>query len=397
MLLVASLGVFLSGPAQTYGMSVFVDPMIEELGWSRSLFSTLYSVATLLSAGALVLAGRQIDRFGNRIVIASAALLFGGALLVLSVSNGILTLLLGFVLLRTFGSGVLTLGSRTLVANWFDTRAGRAFSLIAVAAMLSQALVPSFNNLMIETVGWRDAFRVNALIMWLLLLPIVALVLRNRPRDIGQFPDGIPHRNPANRLVEDERGMSLRAALRSVTFWSLIGASAVPSLVVTGLAFNQVAILTDRDLPRSLAATTFAVEAAVALPITLLAGWLVDRFPVRVILMLGQVFLIIAMLFLLVATTPALVLAYSAWRGASSGLWMVAADVAWPRYFGRKHLGSIRGVGSAVGVVGAALGPIPFGLSYDYLGSYNTAIGALLILPTVAALAVIRALPAQPV
>lgn len=393
MLLVACLAVFLSGPAQTYGVSVFVDPMIDDLGWSRSLFSTLYSVGTLASAGVLVLVGRQIDRLGNRIIISVAALLFGGALFLLSVVDSLVMLLIGFGLLRTFGSGVLTLAARTLVPNWFHSRAGRAFSLIGLAAMLSQALIPSFNNAMIVSIGWRDAFRVNALIMWLLLLPIVAVVLRNRPSDIGQVPDGIPPEAPLPGASDDEPGITLHAALHSVTFWSLIGASVVPSLVVTGLAFNQVAILTDRGFPSSLAATTFAVESAVALPTTLLAGWLVDRFPVRIILMLGQVCLIAAMLFLLVAQSPALVLCYSAWRGASSGLWMVAVDVAWPSYFGRKHLGSIRGVGFAVGVVGAAIGPIPFGLSYDLLGSYTAAIAGLLCLPLVAALAVLRAHP----
>lgn len=393
MLFVACLAVFLSGPAQTYGISVFVDPMIDDLGWSRSLFSTLYSVGTLASAGALVLVGRQIDRVGNRIIISVAALLFGGALFLLSTVNSLVMLLIGFGLLRTFGSGVLTLAARTLVPNWFHSRAGRAFSLIGLAAMLSQALIPSFNNAMIISIGWRDAFRVNALIMWLLLLPVVAVVLRNRPSDIGQVPDGIPPEGPRAGAIDDQGGITLHAALRSITFWSLIGASVVPSLVVTGLAFNQVAILTDRGFPSSLAATTFAVESAVALPTTLLAGWLVDRFPVRIILMLGQVCLITAMLFLLVAQSPVLVLCYSAWRGASSGLWMVAADVAWPSYFGRKHLGSIRGVGFAVGVVGAAIGPIPFGLSFDLLGSYTAAIAGLLCLPLLAAIAVLRARP----
>ncbi len=168
ILLVTCLAVFLSGPAQTYGVSVFVDPMIDELGWSRSLFSSLYSVGTLVSAGALVLVGRQIDRVGNRIIISVAALLFGGALFLLSAVNSVIMLVIGFGLLRTFGSGVLTLAARTLVPNWFHSRAGRAFSLIGLAAMLSQALIPSFNNAMIESVGWRDAFRVNAFIMWLL-------------------------------------------------------------------------------------------------------------------------------------------------------------------------------------------------------------------------------------
>ncbi len=393
MLLVACLAVFLTGPAQTYGVSVFVDPMLNELGWSRSLFSSLYSVGTLASAGVLVFAGRQIDRLGNRIIISVATLLFGGALLLLSTVNSLVMLLIGFALLRAFGSGVLTLAARTLVPNWFHSRAGRAFSLIGLAAMLSQALIPTFNNAMIESFGWRDAFRINALIMWLLLLPIAAIVLRNRPSDIGQVPDGVPAEEPRAGAVDDEQGVTLRAALRSITFWCLIGASVVPSLVITGLTFNQVAILADRGFPSSLAATTFAVESAVALPTTLLAGWLVDRFPVRIILMLGQVFLIVAMLFLLVAQSPALVLLYAAWRGASTGLWMVAADVAWPSYFGRKHLGSIRGVGFAVGVVGAAIGPIPVGLSYDLLGGYTAAIAGLLCLPVIAAVAVLRARP----
>jgi len=394
MLLVACLAVFLSGPAQTYGVSVFVDPMLAELEWSRSLFSTLYSLGTLASAGALVFVGRQIDRVGNRLVLSLSAVGFGGAMILLSTASGMIVVLISFAMLRTFGSGVLTLASRTLVPNWFHSRAGRAFSLIGLAAMLSQALIPSFNNLVIDAVGWRTAWQVNAVIMWALLLPVVAIAIRNRPADLGQFPDGIrPSDDEVKASSADDNGVTLHAALRTTTFWFLIGASVVPSLVVTGLAFNQVAILTDRGLPTTLAATTFAVEAAIALPTTLLAGWLVDKYPVRFILMAGQICLIVAMLFLLVAETPALVLMYSAWRGASSGLWMVAADVAWPSYFGRKYLGSIRGVGFAVGVVGAAIGPIPFGLAYDMSGGYTPAIGGLLILPILAAIAVTQARP----
>ena len=62
---IASLAVFMSGPAQTYGVSVFVDPMLQEMGWSRSFISLAYSVGTLVSAGALLVVGRQIDRSGT--------------------------------------------------------------------------------------------------------------------------------------------------------------------------------------------------------------------------------------------------------------------------------------------------------------------------------------------
>jgi len=372
--------------------------MLAELGWSRSLFSTLYSLGTLASAGALVFVGRQIDRVGNRLILALAAFGFGASMLLLSTASGVVVVLISFAMLRTFGSGVLTLAARTLVPNWFHTRAGRAFSLIGLAAMLSEARIPLFNNLMIDAVGWRGAWQVNAIVMWAVLLPIVTIAIRNRPADLGQFPDGIkPREDDAQASAADQSGVTLHVALRTTTFWFLIGASVVPSLVVTGLAFNQVAILTARGLPSSLAATTFAVEAAIALPTTLLAGWLVDRYPVRFVLMAGQVCLIVAMALLLFAETPALVLLYSAWRGASSGLWKVAADVAWPSYFGRRYLGSIRGVGFAVGVVGAAIGPIPFGLAYDFFGGYTPAIAGLLILPVLAAVAVTQARPPESV
>jgi MFS family permease len=237
------------------------------------------------------------------------------------------------------------------------------------------------------------------MVMWLVLLPAVALFVRNRPEDIGQRPDGTRGEDvlwvtgPGVGPEADE-GLSLRETTKTWAFWSLVGASVVPSLVVTGLAFNQVAILTDRGLPATLAATTFAVESAIGIPTALLAGWFVDRFPVRYVLAAGQLCLAVAMVWLLVSSgAPALALLYSAWRDASSGLWMVAADVAWPAYFGRRHLGSIRSVGFAVGTLGAALGPLPFGLAYDLLGGYDPAIAALLTLPVVATVAVLLAKP----
>ncbi len=72
---------------------------------------------------------------------------------------------------------------------------------------------------------------------------------------------------------------------------------------------------------------------------------------------------------------------------------MVGSDVAWPQFFGRTHLGSIRGVGTALGIVGAALGPLPFGFAYDLTGDYRAAIGILLILPVVAAIVMWLAKP----
>lgn len=102
------------------------------------------------------------------------------------------------------------------------------------------------------------------------------------------------------------------------------------------------------------------------------------------------------MIVLLAADAPPLALGYSAWRGASGGPWLVAADVAWPPSFGRRHLGRSRGFGIGVSVLGAAIGPIPFGLAYDLLGSDHAAIAGLLFLPVSATGAVLRSRPPSP-
>ena len=397
MLALAGLAVFMSGPAQTYGVSAFVDPMLTDLGESRSLFSTTYSIGTLVSALTLLVVGRQIDRYGSRLVMTLAAIVFAGSLFFMSGVGGVLTLAIGFSLLRASGQGVLTLAARTLVPHWFVRRRGRAFSIIGLAATASLAAVPIFNERLIQMLGWRDAWRVNSVIILLVLAPLLWFFVRDRPEHVGQHPDGVPPDPALAHQVPEEHGHTLKQATRTPAFWALIGAGLVPSLVLTGLSFNQVAILTDRGLPATLAAATFTVESLVGLPITLLAGSLADRFPLRFTLAAGQVFLALAMVVLLMSDSAGLALVYAALRGVSGGFWSVAADVAWPSYFGKRHLGSIRGFGYSMGIAGAALGPIPFGLAYDLLGGYNPAILGLLILPVIAGLALMVVRTPRPI
>ncbi|MFN8661209.1 MAG: MFS transporter [Thermomicrobiales bacterium] len=303
MLALAGLAVFMSGPAQTYGVSAFVDPMLTELGESRSLFSTTYSIGTLVSALTLLIVGRQIDRYGSRLVMTLAAVVFAAALFCMSGVGGVLTLAIGFSLLRASGQGVLTLAARTLVPHWFVRRRGRAFSIIGLAATASLAVVPVFNESLIRHFGWRDAWRVNSVIILVVLAPLLWFFVRDRPETVGQHPDGIPPDPALPHHAGEEHGHTLKQAMRTPAFWALIGAGLVPSLVLTGLSFNQVAILTDRGLPATLAAATFTVESFVGLPITLMAGSLADRFPLRFTLAAGQAFLALAMLVLLVSTT----------------------------------------------------------------------------------------------
>jgi MFS family permease len=387
----ACVVLFCCGPGQTYGISAYVDPMIDETGISRSLYAVAFSIGTLLSAAAVVAIGRQIDRFGERAVMLAAIALFVVGAAVMSVASGPVGICAGFALLRVTGGGVLPLAARTLIPRWYVARRGWAFSMLGLAGAVSLAVVPLLHTWLVQTLGWRIAWRIDLAVL-LALLPGVALLVRNRPEEMGLRPFGQPEVDPATAGDPDRvEGLSVREAVRTPAFWALAVASMVPTVIVTGLSFNQVAIIGEMGLPATLAASMYAVESAVQLAVTLLAGWLVDRSPARFSIAAGQASLVAAMVVLLLAGGPATAFLYAGLRGACAGFWMVAVDVAWPDYFGRRHLGSIRGVGFAFGVLGAALGPLPFGLIADATGSYAPAILALLALPVVATAAVLLA------
>jgi MFS family permease len=81
---VATLAVFMSSPGQTYVAAVFVDPMQQETGWSRTLISGLYTAGSLTAAAGMFLVGRLMDRRGPRLTLAAVGGLFGLTALAMS-------------------------------------------------------------------------------------------------------------------------------------------------------------------------------------------------------------------------------------------------------------------------------------------------------------------------
>jgi MFS family permease len=395
MLGIASLTLFLSTPAQTYGFSVFIDPMLAEFGWSRSLISSAYTIATLISAGVVLIGGNLIDRFGHRRVMAATTVVYAIALVSMGSVASPFSLVVAFTLLRGSGSSVLTLTGRTLVSQWFVRRRGRAISVVNLGKMLGMGLLPPVTAVLISHLGWRDAWRLNGL-MVAALIPIALLLVYSRPEDLKQFPDGdrpLAEENTAAAAAPVERSWTLREALQTRTMWLLLSLNIVPATITNGLSFHQISILTERGLATTTAATTFAVESAIALPMTLIAGWLIDRHGPRPVLALGQAALLATLLWLNAVESVETAIVFGALRGVTSGVWILATEVAWPTYFGRRHLGSIVGMNFAVSFVGVAIGPLPFGLIYDAFGSYDYAIWGMMILPALTIWAAALAVP----
>lgn len=392
---ISALGIFFSGPGQTYSNSVFIDYYIRDFGWSRSFVSGIYSMATLTAGLLLLKVGRYVDRYGQRRMSVLIAFMLAVACMWNSVITGPAMLFIGFFLIRLFGQGGMTLVHSTLVPQWFIKQRGRALSFMALGGVISAAAMPPLNIWMIQVWGWQAAWQVWALVLCLAFVPLTYYLIRNRPEDVGLQPDP-----PAFWLAKDEKSLvnakcsefleenwTLKEAKRTRTFWLILGCAAVPAMVNTGLTFHLVSILGQAGITKTTTAFVLSIIPMISFPVTFVAGFLVEKIKVHYLFagsFLGQ---ILVMAVLLNADSIPMAMAFGVVRGIVEGVEVTCMGIIWPNYFGRLHLGSIRGMVMATIVVGSAFGPLPFGMAFDLFGGYKEIIIFMMLFPLLAAVA----------
>ncbi|GAB3669964.1 MFS transporter [Streptomyces sparsus] len=335
------------------------------------------------------LIGRSVDRFGPRAVMAVVGAVFGAVLLLLSLVSGIVGLTAGFVGVRMAGQGALTLVATTTVAYWFDRRRGLALGVTSAVGAAGISLAPILIEALIAHIGWRQAWAVEGLLIWALVVPIALLGIRDRPADLGQHVDGEP---PASDDADESAtGWPLRQVLRSGMFWAVAGCLAASSMLVTGLNFHQIALLGERGLSPVAAAANFVPQTVAALLAGFAAGALLDRVPPRAVLTAAMAVLAASVLCVRFVEPGWTALLFGFLLGGSGGVLRSVEAAALPRYFGTAHLGAIRGGAHTITVGASAFGPLAVSIGRDLTGSYAPAMLAFAALPAAASIWVLCA------
>ncbi len=387
ILIWGTVGVIMSVPGQTIGVSVFTDSLIANLKISRDELSLSYMFGTIGSSFLLPWAGTQYDKYGVRIVALVASMGLGIILFLLSqidrlvygvllIENSLIivfVMFLCFLLLRFFGQGVLTMVSRNMMVQWFDKRRGFAtgFSNVFVSLVFSGA--PVFLFFLVQNYSWRGAWVVLALTVAVIFPVIVILFFRNKPEESGLLPDG--KYKPTERqkkLPPTAKEFTLSEARRNYSFWIYSLMLAMQALYVTAFTFHVVSIFEEAGLTKYDAITIFQPAALVAVATTLALSSLSDYMPLKYLYMimgLGGCMGVLGMIFIGQSDIAFLLIVIG--NGIMGGLYSVLSSVTWPRYYGRKHLGAISGQSIMVVVFASALGPILFSQSLTLFGSYE--------------------------
>ena len=413
MLGITTVATMATSPGQTFLVSQFYTSFQSELGLESSApLATIYGIGTLCAGLLMPRIGSLSDRFGTRVMmgLSAAALAFACALI--GYANSLFTLCIAFFCLRAFGQGALGLVAAHTLAMWYEKRLGIAESIRHLGMSIASIALPPLAIGMIALLGWKTAYAILGLLVYIGVIPLVVFLFRNKPEDIGQHVDNRPPDADQHPTIDDlepdaiaemsldahagpprpiltEQYFTPEQAVRTGAYWIVSAALVANATFFTGIGLEHQVIVRDAGHSEAVAASLMPLSGLVALFAVPISGILVDRFAERKLLACTTVLLGMSCSCVAFAKILPVLYASMVLMGMTQSLIFVLASPIFARYFGRKHHGAIRGTLTRSMILGTAVGPAALSFAAEAFGSYTIPLllcGAITIPLTIAAL-----------
>jgi len=383
------------GPAVAT-LSIFVDPMTSEFGWSRTALSGAVSIGGVLAAMAAPFIGPTLDSKGPRVVLCLAVLGTAAATALLSLTQSLIVFYLLFCFARMNFAGPYDLGIYGAVSNWFVARRAFAISTVSLVQMAGLVAMPLIAFFAMQAADWRGAWLAVGLTVLVVGFVPTWLFMIRRPEDVGLNPDG---RGKAMDRGTDgvaefvEPAFSRRQALATPSFWLLSLFTIFVFPVQAGVSLHQAPHLIERGLDPLVAATVVSGFSLIAAVVSFGLGFWPRRWPIRLALVASAVALGASAWAMIAISSEAGGYGSAVLFGIGIGGLMTMLPLAWANYFGRQSFGAIRGIALTVQVLAQAAGPVFSGLLRDLTGDYALSLTCFAVLGFGGALAVLFARP----
>lgn len=355
-------------------LSIFIGPMTDELGWSRTAISGAVSLSGILAAVSSPMLGPLVDRHGARTLLMWAVMAMAIGCLLLATVESLPLFYLYFCLARTSFAGPFDLGIYGALNNWFVRLRPIATSISTLWFMVGLTAMPLIGHFAMGAGGdWRWGWAAIAATVVIMGFVPTALLLLRRPEDIGLKPDGgvAAKAGAAASSSEVEPNFSRAQALRTRAFWALLAFTFLAYPVQAGVSLHQAPHLIELGLSPTIAATVVSTFSAVSGVVGFLVGPIVRPIGVRWMLCMVAGFLAAAAFFMNQIETPVMAYFAAALFGVGIGGLLTVPMIAWADAFGRRSFGTIRGLALSVQVSGQAIGPVLSGILRDQTGNYQ--------------------------
>jgi MFS family permease len=374
------------GSGVTFSLAIFLRPLEEEFGWSRSLISGVALVNWVIFGLGALAWGACSDRLGTRRVVLAGALVLGAALLLSSQARAAWQLYAAFGVLGAAGAGAFYAPLSATIARWFTARRGLALGLLNCGMGLGIFVVPPLARGLITALGWRWAFALFGLLTWVVILALVPR-LHDHPAERHVLPYGGAAPDPGRPPAEAVRA---GAAFRHPTFWLISLIHACCCAAHSGPIFHMATHAMDLGVATMTAASMLGLSGGTSLVGRIGSGLLADRVGARPALVGMLTLQAVTLSFYLAADTAAalfpVALVFGIAYGGSMPLYaLVAREV-----FGERVLGAAFGGIFFISCLGMGVGAYAGGLIHDLLGSYwalylaSTVVGGAAILAALA-------------
>jgi sugar phosphate permease len=369
-----------TGGVVVYGFTAFFDPIIVEFGWTYaqvSLAASLRGVETGLVAPAM---GFIVDRWGSRWLLMAGAILTGVGLILLSRVQSLAAFYGAFILVSCSMSccGVSVI---TPVANhWFRRNLGKAMSILAAGFAMGGLMVPIVIQI-INAFGWRDTLVILGIGCFVICIPLT-LIIKHKPEQYGYVQDGAPAPASAADSAEGspvkkrpEINIGVGQALKSRTFWHLTMAFTLQYIIVGAILAHIMPFLNTVNIDRVHASFFAGAIPVLSIVGRLMAGWFSDKFNRKKVAVASFAGVCISTLMFDYITSAALWLLVLTivFFSLSYGCANTTRSVLMSEYFGRSRFGTIFGFMMGILTLGAVLGPVLAGWTFDIFQSYHYA------------------------
>jgi MFS family permease len=345
----------------TFSLAVFLAPMSEATGWSRTGVSTAMTLVFLTMGVGGFGWGALTDRFGPRVVVMAGALLLGAGLALASRAQSLLEFQLVYGIVVGASAGSIFAPMIATVTGWFDKHRSLAVSLVSAGMGVAPMTISPFARWLLSTYDWRTAQLAIAILAWALLVP-TALLVRRAPTAPAAAPGAAL---PANH------GMTVGQALRSPQFIVLGATFFACCAMHSGPIFHTISYAIACGLAPAVAVTIYSMEGLAGLGGRLIFGLAGDRFGAKQTLVVGLMIQALAAGAYFFTRQLGEFYAVAIVFGMSyAGVMPLYAVIA-REYFPMRIMGTVFGAAAMVSSLGMALGPAIGGWIFDHFGSYG--------------------------
>jgi MFS family permease len=338
-------------------LAVFLAPITEATGWSRTGVSSAMTVSFLVMGVAGFMWGALSDRFGTRPVVLAGAVILGLGLVLASRATSQLGFVLAYGVLVGLAAGSFFVPMMSVVAAWLPRRTALAVSLASMGVGVAPMTISPFAAWLLQTTDWRSAQLMIGLIAWALLIPAAFLVRRAPSLS-----------SPQGRKEEPVKAGD---ALRSMPFIVLALTFFACCATHAGPIFHTISYAVACGLPIMTAVSVYSMEGLAGLGGRVVLGILGDRHGAKRVLIGGLFLQALAAGAFVFARSPGEFYAVATVFGFAYGGVMPLYAVLARDYFGQQIMGTVLGAAAMVSSLGMALGPSIGGWIFDTAGSYT--------------------------